>query len=140
MKTKVCPCCQQEKEDIYFNKRADSKDGLSSYCKECNKENLKKHYNSNKKYYMDKSRAYAKSTYQWFNSYKETLCCKTCGEKRWWVLDFHHRDSSTKEATIAKMLVTCSREAILKEIDKCDVLCSNCHRDYHYQERLNKQK
>jgi hypothetical protein len=38
MKTKVCPRCKVEKEVIYFNKCAPSKDGLQSSCKSCCKE------------------------------------------------------------------------------------------------------
>ena len=35
------------------------------------------------------------------------------------------------------MLINSSKEKLLQEIDKCDVLCANCHRDLHYQERQN---
>ena len=75
----------------------------------------------------------------WMQSVKEKLNCSKCPEKRWWVLDFHHIDATTKEGTIATMLATVSKEKILQEIDKCIVLCSNCHRDLHYQEKINKK-
>ena len=71
------------------------------------------------------------------HNYKQTLKCYKCGESRHWVLDFHHRDPSIKDGTITQMLLNSSREKLLQEIDKCDVLCANCHRDLHYQERQN---
>ena len=138
MKIKVCPKCKIEKLDLEFNKKKTSKDGLSSYCKECNKENLKLHYKNNKDYYYNKSRTYLKKVQKWFTDYKETLKCNRCPESRPWVLDFHHLDPKEKEGAISTMINTSSRKKILEEIDKCEILCSNCHRDLHYQERLTR--
>ena len=71
---------------------------------------------------------------EWMKTVKEKLSCSTCGEARWWLLDFHHRDPLEKEYGIAQILKG-KKEVILKEIAKCDVLCSNCHRDLHYQQQ-----
>lgn len=136
MESKICTKCKIEKPNLEFNKKKSSKDGMSSYCKECNKENLKLHYKNNKKYYYDKSRAYLKKVQKWFNEYKETLKCNRCPESRPWVLDFHHLNPNEKEGSISNMLSTSSRKKILAELDKCEILCSNCHRDLHYQERI----
>ncbi len=55
--------------------------------------------------------------------------CKECGEDNPRVLDFHHLDPTTKHRNIAVMKAgRWGTEAIQKEIDKCIVLCSNCHR------------
>lgn len=72
----------------------------------------------------------------WFADYKKTLQCEHCGNNDHRVFDFHHRDKSKKEGTVSEM-ATCGRnsiETIKKEIDKCNVLCSNCHRILHYEE------
>ena len=55
------------------------------------------------------------------------------GEKsRWWLLDFHHRDPSEKVNKIANMIWSNDWEnKIFPEIQKCDVVCANCHRDEH---------
>ena len=45
------------------------------------------------------------------------------------VYDFHHRDSSEKDFSIGK--TTKSFERIKVELDKCDLLCANCHRRRH---------
>ena len=64
---------------------------------------------------------------------KLTLSCEVCGEDHPHCLDFHHRDPSKKEATIAGIARSKAwkMERIVAEIDKCAVLCSNCHRKYH---------
>lgn len=49
------------------------------------------------------------------------------------VFDFHHTDPSTKEGKPTKLLCF-SWEALKKEIDKCTLLCSNCHRMEHKKE------
>ncbi len=56
--------------------------------------------------------------------------CKDCGKTfPPYVMDFDHRDPSTKEFDVATAhRHGLSLERILAEIAKCDVICSNCHR------------
>lgn len=61
--------------------------------------------------------------------------CSACGltDKR--VLDFHHIDPSTKSKAVGSMRVAgYSHINIKAEIDKCILLCANCHRIQHYEE------
>ena len=69
-------------------------------------------------------------------AYKADKGCATCGERHPACLDFHHRDPSTKEFNIAsKSAMEHSLARLMKEIHKCVLLCSNCHRKLHYKER-----
>lgn len=61
--------------------------------------------------------------------------CQKCGEKDPSCLDFHHRDPSTKEGHIGEFR-RFGKARLLAEIAKCDVLCANCHRKHHRDERL----
>lgn len=55
--------------------------------------------------------------------------CKLCGYKRCIAsLDFHHRDPSTKKFGISQSKGR-SWDKIKEELDKCDLLCANCHRE-----------
>ena len=66
-------------------------------------------------------------------THKKTLCCKACGLDDYRVIEFHHLGD--KENTISRMVgVGYSWKNILKEMDKCVPLCSNCHRIEHWQE------
>jgi len=72
----------------------------------------------------------------WINEIKQNSGCKFCLEKDHRCLDFHHLNPSEKDATIAYMYAAdYSIEKIVEEIEKCVVLCSNCHRKLHYEER-----
>lgn len=53
--------------------------------------------------------------------------CVDCGNSDWRVLEFDHRTQKEKEFNIADS-VHYSVARIQKEIDKCDVVCANCHR------------
>ncbi len=69
---------------------------------------------------------------EWMAEYKSTLKCKLCPEYDSCCLDFHHKDPSKKENSIAiAMRSRWSKNRILKEIAKCVVVCSNCHRKIH---------
>lgn len=58
--------------------------------------------------------------------------CITCGYDRCQAaLDFHHIDPTQKEFGISKDGITRSWEKIQKELDKCVLVCSNCHREIH---------
>jgi hypothetical protein len=66
--------------------------------------------------------------------------CMICGECDPIVLDFHHREPQQKDfQLIGSFCYSRSRESILKEIAKCDVLCSNCHRRVEFQSRHKKE-
>ena len=59
------------------------------------------------------------------------------------VYDFHHKDPTTKEFSIGYALTRTNIpiEDLLKEVDKCLMLCANCHRIEHVRLRgdLNEQ-
>ena len=55
-------------------------------------------------------------------------CCKRCGYNRLiQALHFHHRDRYTKEFPLSNLIKGGMIEKFLRELDKCDLLCANCH-------------
>lgn len=58
--------------------------------------------------------------------------CKVCGENRLPCLDFHHPNKD-KEKEVSLLLKNENRSKILKEVNKCIILCANCHRIEHYK-------
>lgn len=106
--------------------------GLQPYCKDCNNKYHKQHYINNKKIYLNKSYAYRKQKATEFRRFKSTQSCKYCGENFWACLDFHHRNRKTKKFKINDICRGEVSDKILKkELEKCDVVCANCHRKLH---------
>ena len=57
--------------------------------------------------------------------------CMHCGYSKFYgALEFHHRDPSKKDFVWNKLRLKPWTE-ITKELDKCDLLCANCHREVH---------
>jgi len=115
--------CQKQKK--YREKNKDKiAERQKQYCQK-NKDKIREyHYN----YYKQKT--------EWFNDYKKTLQCEICGEKFFPLLIFHHVNPDEKENTISSLVSRhYSRKKVLKEIKKCQVLCSNCHLLTHWEER-----
>lgn len=60
--------------------------------------------------------------------------CEACGyDKCPSALTFHHRDPNEKDPNW-RLLKTRTFEQIKKELDKCDLLCRNCHAEVHWDE------
>lgn len=58
--------------------------------------------------------------------------CLICGETDHRCLQFHHRDRLTKVRSISRFYAgTWGWTKILAEIEKCDILCANCHLKTH---------
>jgi hypothetical protein len=48
-------------------------------------------------------------------------------------LDYHHRDGEHKDMNVSKLISHGhGMDELRKEIEKCDVLCANCHRKEHF--------
>jgi hypothetical protein len=64
--------------------------------------------------------------------------CKMCGYNKCInALECHHINPKEKDIDICKLLSKTWGEKIEKEIKKCDLLCSNCHKEHHHNEKLN---
>ena len=74
-------------------------------------------------------------TQRWFKKEKLERCedgCPYCGLKGpAKYFDFHHRDPSTKITTVSDMVGRFSRDTILVEMNKCDLICKECHKKQH---------
>lgn len=58
--------------------------------------------------------------------------CIKCGISKPYLLDFHHRDPSIKEGELSDFSKGYDLEKFFQELSKCDLLCANCHREFHY--------
>jgi hypothetical protein len=101
-------------------------------CRKCNRQFL---YQKNKGH--TKTLCNSCITNKWRTTFKEKCVlylggkCITCGySKNFAALDFHHTNPETKDFEIGSGH-TRKFESIKQELDKCILLCSNCHRELH---------
>ena len=68
--------------------------------------------------------------------------CESCGYSKCnRALTFHHKDPSKKSCILTRRKMACtSWEKIKDELDKCVLLCANCHSELHDQEIIDKYK
>lgn len=58
--------------------------------------------------------------------------CSSCGYNKYiGALEFHHRVPDNKDFEISNRNISKKWEVVKKELDKCDLLCANCHREVH---------
>lgn len=99
------------------------------------KEYSRKHYEANRASIVARSVAKKKTYKEKWEEFKLTLSCIICGYSFPDALDFHHIVRDHTKRKVHKLLSNgCYRQA-LEEVQKCVVLCSNCHRKGHSYER-----
>jgi hypothetical protein len=88
------------------------------------------HYEANRQLYISRARergiAVRKERIEYLVEYFLEHPCVDCGETDPLVLEFDHRED--KSFNISEGLRDRSWQSILDEIEKCDVVCANCHR------------
>lgn len=158
MQTKICTRCKQEQPLTEFYKDKRLKKGRISACRTCINTYKKNYYRSEKgqktvQDYKEKNRErisqYNKTYLRKYRSFgfknqkKLEYClykggrCEICGfeanQDTIAAFDFHHLNPEEKEFTPSDMLML-KKEKVLKELDKCQLLCSNCHRILHHRQ------
>lgn len=114
--TRYCPHCNLYKKfDEFYTRRGIHQSG---HCKACVKKQTVKRGRQLK---LD------------CIAYKGGKCQKCGYNKCQAALDFHHRDPSEKDFPLCQKY-GCRKisDRIKKELDKCDLLCANCHREEHW--------
>lgn len=99
--------------------------------KEKSRAYLRKHYQKNRQYYIDKARRndkkYQEKVREFLTTYLQSHPCIDCGESDIVVLDFDHkRDKIDSVAVLVQR--KCSLVKVKAEVEKCEVRCANCHR------------
>lgn len=123
--TKQCTKCKRILPLSAFGWRDKSKGTLRSDCKECHSNYMKQKYQQKKNEIQE---------------LKSHLKCAKCGESRGYVLDFHHINPEEKTANISRLTSNTSNiSRVYEEIQKCVVLCANCHREFHYFQERNEE-
>jgi hypothetical protein len=127
MSLKTCRDCKEERPFNFFWS-AGIKKGKKYYrrvCKIC--------YNTTNHSYKHKVKS-------WFEGYKQKLECLKCGYSKKThesfnvkALQFHHNDDNKEFAVSEGVCHGLSMKRIVKEIQKCQVLCARCHAEHHYE-------
>lgn len=66
---------------------------------------------------------------KFLTEYKMQKVCADCGlDYPYWIMEFDHCKGDAKVGTIANMVNDYTLEDIKKEVEKCEVVCANCHR------------
>jgi hypothetical protein len=71
---------------------------------------------------------------KWFFDYKKNLKCEMCGENHPATIDFHHKNGEEKDNGVSYFVYNgYSVKRVIEEIEKCQILCANCHRKVHFK-------
>ena len=127
--------CKENKTNDSFYKCKKCKDGLQTLCKDCGRTAAKKHTQNNSKKFFEYTKERKRVFFIKYEEYKKKLSCNKCGDTRHYVLEFHHIDQDKKTGTISRIKQNCNWEQLMAEISICEVLCANCHREYHYNNK-----
>ena len=102
------------------------------WCRDCCRAYGREHYQKNKPVYLAKAARRRGPDRQrirdLIRQYLLAHPCVDCGETNILLLDFDHRDRSEKRDMISRIALGGSWPRVLREIEKCDVRCANCHR------------
>jgi 5-methylcytosine-specific restriction endonuclease McrA len=110
-----CPKCEMVLPSTDFYKRRGI-DYSSTYCKICTSDQTLNRMQRLKIQMVD---------------YKGGSCV-ICGYKKYMgALEFHHLNPKEKDFNLAHMKKYTFDEKVKKELDKCILVCSNCHREIH---------
>jgi hypothetical protein len=127
---RTCGRCNEAKPLSEFAWRRKAKGQRDNMCRPCRAAYHREHYLRNKQRYVDQARdrkqALARERTAYLLDFFRTNPCTDCGETDPLVLEFDHLGA--KLFNIGTALRYRNWQSILDEIEKCEVVCANCHR------------
>jgi predicted HNH restriction endonuclease len=93
-----------------------------------------KYYEGNKKKAIDANLESRRRNRELWQQFKSGLKCEHCGFSHPAALDFHHIDRTNKKS-VNKLASNGMYKQAIQELHKCVVLCANCHRITHHEEK-----
>lgn len=114
--------------DFAWRRKAENQ--RDTFCRPCRSTYGKEHYAANRERYIEHARIQKQQLRlertSYLIEYFQARSCIDCGETDPVVLEFDHLRE--KSFSIGAALTSRSWQSILDEIEKCEVVCANCHR------------
>lgn len=136
---KICTKCGESKQDTEFGRSSAVKSGLRTACTKCSNEMQRKYREAHREEIRKASKSYAlKRTTENRKLVKDYLLshpCMDCGERDIIVLEFDHARGKKIAPVTTMVCPWFTEKTIREEIEKCDVVCANCHRRRTYSRR-----
>jgi hypothetical protein len=134
MEKKCCGPCQRTLDISFFGSKGVGR--IQQFCKECQREYSKQHYQQNKARYYERNERQRQRLKDILQQAKSKPC-QDCGiQYAPYVMDFDHREGVDKIDHVGRFILY-TKKKLIEEIAKCDVVCSNCHRE---RTHLRRQK
>jgi len=115
--TRLCPRCKKDVETTNFHQRR-GKENSAVYCKTCTSDQT-----------LERSRLLKTQMVE----YKGGSCVRCGYNKYMGALEFHHLDPSEKDFNPSNLKKYSFDDRAKMELDKCILVCSNCHREIHHE-------
>ena len=141
MDLKKCIMCKETKSINEFGFKSIKNNKREYRCKICKRIAIKKDYEKNKPAYIARTKKHNDKKKKIFKKYIDDIKqspCMDCGNTfPPCAMDFDHRIATEKLHCVSRLAGTVrSMKKIIEEIDKCDLVCSNCHRIRTHNRRI----
>ena len=120
----MAKCTNQNHTERYANGR----------CIECAREGKLRHYYANKQQYYDRNKKREEEKVAYVRKVKEVSCVDCDIQYPYFVMDLHHLNPYDKIHVVARLVKLGNWKKLIDEVNKCIVLCSNCHRIRTHEE------
>jgi len=119
---KKCSVCKQLRPIEEYNNDTTRNDGKQSSCKYCNRGAQKRYRNKKRSEVQD---------------IKDKTPCFDCGiQYPYYVMQFDHLPEFEKKFNIAKQINSATRKQLFAEMEKCEVVCANCHAERSWNRQI----
>lgn len=143
MRVRCTKCGKKQDSGSFYG---NGKGGKRSDCKRCHRKTMRPrslaHYRANRNYYRERNRKRSAEIIAYIRAYKAGKSCMDCGKPYpFWILDFDHRIGADKDEMLSRVYRRgWSLARVQREIDKCDLVCANCHRDRTYKRATERRR
>ena len=123
---RVCARCGEPKP---LNGYHNSHTGQYTYCRDCRNEYDRRYYREHSRSArLARRRSQIDAARLWMAEIKSGVPCADCGEMfPTYVMQWDHLPEFEKINQVSIMVASRTREAVLAELEKCELVCANCH-------------
>jgi hypothetical protein len=122
---KHCGRCGLNKPVAEFHRW---RNGYQAWCKPCRRDYAARHYQTNKARRQAQNKQRQRDFMAWYISLKAGRPCADCGRTfHSAAMHWDHLPSVEKTADVSFLARRGNRQRILDEIEKCELVCANCH-------------